>query len=75
MIHINLRNVPLDRGGYAKSTGQYFGIGAKVWAMRDDNEALGIFHHFRCNDLQSARAYVRSYMEQHHANVTFKFVR
>jgi hypothetical protein len=75
MIEISLRRVPLDRSGYAKSNGQYFGIGAKVWAMRDDNEALGIFVHFRCNDLQSARAYVRSYMERHHRNSEFRFVR
>lgn len=44
-----LRKVPLNRGGYTKQ-GQYFGVGAPLWAFEID----GKLYHTRASDKASA---------------------
>lgn len=73
-VEIIIRRIKLDRGGYEVGTGAYYGVGQKVWNMRDANEALGVHRDFRANDLQSARTYARSYMDHNHAS-DVRFVR
>ena len=54
---IYIRRIKLNRNGYTEQ-GSYYGCGAKVWIAIDENSDFS--HTFRANDLQSARAYMRS---------------
>lgn len=54
---VSLRRVPLDRGGYGRDNGRYFGVGAPVYEV-DSETHWGTF--LRARDRADAKRQLRA---------------
>lgn len=53
-----LTRIHLDRQGYAKDTGKYYGVGAQVFSLEEDDTGKFV-EEFRAYDREAAKTKVR----------------